>query len=281
MDRKMTTKILLTFDVDLQLLWTGTFRRTTLGEVSRGEYGARVGLPRVLELLKKENIKATFFVPGKIAEIYPELILNIQSLGHEIGLHGYAHERWNELNSEQEEEIINKGKTVLEDLLSKEIIGFRSPAWNLNPWSAETLLKHGFKYDSSLMADDFSPYYLRIGDLVNLDGEIHFGKESGLLEIPVAWELDDFPYFSFTGRQTGLSSPHEVMKRWLEELNYAIKQSNSVFTLTMHPEIIGRGPRIEMLQEFIKKIKSNEGNINFCTASDCLDVDGISNRVLL
>lgn len=265
----MTTKVNLTFDVDFQLLWTGTFHKTTLAELSRGEYGARVGLPRVLALLEKEKVKATFFVPAKNIEIYPELIRAIHEQGHEIGLHGIAHERWNQLTEEEEITILSEGKRMLEEFLQTEIVGFRSPAWNLNMKSPQLLLENGFKYDSSLMADDFKPYYLRVGDSATIDGNIVFGEETALLELPVSWELDDFPYFAHTGQKQGLSSPQYVFERWMEEFYYADKLPNSVYTLTMHPQVIGRGPRIEMLEKFIKTIKENS-NAEFCTASECL-----------
>lgn len=266
----MTTKVLLTFDVDFQLLWTGTFHKTTLAELSRGEYGARVGLERILNLLEQEAIKATFFVPAKQIENYPYLIKKIHDKGHEIGLHGISHERWNQLSEEQEREILFHGKKMLEEFLQTTISGFRSPAWNLNMITPSLLQEYGFKYDSSLMADDYTPYYLRIGDSASIEGNIIFGQPSSILEIPVSWELDDFPYFAFTGKNRGLSSPDFVFNRWMEEFYYADKLENSVYTLTMHPQVIGRGPRIEMVERLIKTIKE-KSNAVFHTMSECLE----------
>lgn len=260
----MSTKVMLTFDVDFQFLWIGTFRKTTLRELSRGEYGARVGIHRILDLLKDEDLKATFFIPGKVAEIYPELVLKIKNGGHEIGLHGYIHERWTDLDFNEEKQVIEKGKNSLESLIGSDITGFRSPALDLNLHSPGLLLDAGIKYDSSLSAQDYEPYYLRTGDKVNLDGNIQFGEESALMEFPMPWELDDFPYFSH-GRHTGLAAPSEVKARWCEELDYAKGIPDSIVTYTMHPQVIGRGPRIEMVRDFIRTYKDK---VEFCTMKE-------------
>lgn len=265
----MNTNVLLTFDVDFQYLWIGQFKNIQLSNLSRGEFGAKVGLPRILDLLDRENVKATFFVPGKVAELYPELIKELHRKGHEVGVHGYAHERWNELNYDEEKAILIKSKQILETLLDTEIVGFRSPAWNLNEHSVDLLLELGFKYDSSLMAGDFHPYYLRTGDRITEQLDIKFGEETELLEFPVAWELDDFPYFTFTGRTMGLSSPDFVLERWIEEVDFASQLESSVVTYTMHPQVIGRGPRIKMLENLINYIKK-ENRATFSTMSQCL-----------
>lgn len=260
----MSTRVMLTFDVDFQFLWIGTFRKTTLRELSRGEFGARVGIHRILDLLEEESLKATFFIPGKVAEVYPELVMKIKEDGHEIGLHGYIHERWTDLDFNDEKQVIEKGKRSLESLIGTEITGFRSPALDLNLHSPGLLLESGIKYDSSLSAQDFEPYYLRIGDKVDLDGNLIFGEESTLMEFPMPWELDDFPYFSH-GRHTGLASPAEVKARWSEEIEYAKNIPDSIVTYTMHPQVIGRGPRIEMLRAFIKEQKNE---VEFSTMND-------------
>jgi peptidoglycan-N-acetylglucosamine deacetylase len=246
----------LTFDVDLHLLWTGTHKRTQIGEMSRGEFGLSVGLPRILSLLDDEKIKATFFIPGKVAEIYPDTVREIHELGHEIAVHGYAHERWNELDYKTELELVQKSTDIIEQIIKEKVDGFRSPAWSLNSWSVKILNQLNFKYDSSLMADDYTPYYLREGDNMDLDGNIYLGKKTNLLEFPVAWELDDFPYFCFTGRQSGLRLPSEVLAYWKEEYDCSTEYGR-YFILTMHPQIIGRAPRVEMLREFIHYIKTD------------------------
>jgi peptidoglycan-N-acetylglucosamine deacetylase len=265
----MTNKFHLTFDVDLHLLWTGTYHRTALGELSRGEFGLKVGLPRILDVLKEENVTATFFIPGKIGEIFPDKVKEIHDAGHEVAVHGYAHERWNELDYEKEYELVRKSKQILENITGQVINGFRSPAWSLNDKSVGILQELGFKYDSSLMANDYDFYALRKDDYMTLEGDLYFGKETDLIEIPVSWELDDYPYFCFTGKNAGLRSPKDVLECWKLEVDSSIKYG-SHFTLTMHPQIIGRGPRILMLQELIQYIKSYK-NIEFTTLNKVIE----------
>lgn len=251
----MTCRVTLTFDVDLHLLWTGSFKRTNLEDMSRGLYGINEGLPRILKLLREEEIKATFFVPAKLAGIFPDKIKALSLDGHEIAAHGYAHERWNELEQEQEDTILQKSKAILEQTIENEVVGFRSPAWNLNKWSTSLLLKHGYLYDSSLMASDYHPYLLRDGDQMDVNGNLFFGEETNITEFPVAWELDDFPYFAFTGKLAGLRLPSEVLAYWKSELDGAIEERGH-FILTMHPQVIGRKPRLQMIKELIRYAKS-------------------------
>jgi peptidoglycan/xylan/chitin deacetylase (PgdA/CDA1 family) len=252
----MTVRVAITFDLDLQFLWIGTFRTTTLGPLSRGEYGARVGLPRVLDLLEREGLASTFFVPGRVAETYPALVHEVAAAGHEVALHGYGHERWADLGEEEEREVLRRGRSALAEVLGVAPVGFRSPAWDLNLWSPGLLESEGFRYDSSLMADDFRPYRLRTGDEVPPSGPLRFGRLSSVLEFPVAWELDDFPYFAHTGQRTGLADPAAVAKRWLDEFEAAMATPGAVFTLTLHPQVIGRAPRLRMLGDVVAAMRA-------------------------
>lgn len=265
----MSTTVFLTFDFDAQFLWIGSFRNVGLQSMSRGEYGAAVGVPRILELLAREGIPATFFIPGRVAETYPALVREIAAGGHAIGAHGYAHERWGELERDVERGILHRSRAALRDCIGQEVHGFRSPAWELNSWSCELLEEMGFRYDSTLMADDFRPYRLRKGDHIPPEGPLSFGPLSQIVEIPVAWELDDFPYFAHTHRSQGLRDPDEVLWQWLAEYGYAAGLADSVFTLTLHPQVTGRGPRLEMLRKFIQCVRGHEGS-GFSTVDEFL-----------
>src|SRR6516225_9862166 len=86
------TSVCLTFDFDAVSLWVSTFKQTTATPVSRGEYGAKVGIGRVLDLLREKDVKATFFVPAHTAASFPLHTRRIIEEGHEIGVHGYCHE---------------------------------------------------------------------------------------------------------------------------------------------------------------------------------------------
>ncbi len=266
----MTLRACLTFDVDGQFLWLGTFGTRGLQGLSRGEYEVRVGLNRVLGLLAEKKVDATFFVPGQFAETYPQAVREIAGAGHEIGAHGYRHERWAELPAEAEGDILRRSKAALEDCLGQTVRGFRAPGFELNPWSVRLLVAAGFYYDSSLMADDFRPYRLRYEDRIPDQGPLAFGEPSPLVEFPVSWELDDFPYFAFTGRNPGLRAPDEVLRIWIDEFRFANSLPDAVYTLTLHPQVIGRGPRIRMLGELIDQITETD-RVSFSTLNGSLE----------
>lgn len=251
--------VCVSFDFDAISLWLGTFRMATPTPVSRGEYGARVGLPRVLGLLERMGVPATFFVPGHTAQTYPAEVRAIRAAGHELGAHGYLHERFPALEPEQEEQVLARSVSALVEVTGERPVGFRSPAWDFTPGTVERLLAHGFRYDSSMMADDFRPYWCRAGDRAEPDGPFAFGTDTELIELPVAWELDDFPYFHFSNYPylNGTQSPQHVQSIWWQEFDYMHRNvPDGVFTLTLHPEIIGRGPRIEMLERLIRDMKA-------------------------
>ncbi|MEX2650226.1 MAG: polysaccharide deacetylase [Alphaproteobacteria bacterium] len=173
------------------------------------------------------------------------------------------------LSRGEEVEIMERAETALMQVVGVRPIGYRSPAWELSPDTIALLVEHGYRYDSSLTADDFRPYRPRRSDTVEADGEVCFGPEALLWEFPVAWELDDYPYFHFSHRpfNQGLRSPRGVEAIWLAEFEYCRAHlDHGVFTLTTHPEIIGRGFRIAMLERLIGAMKEADG-IKFLTMS--------------
>jgi peptidoglycan/xylan/chitin deacetylase (PgdA/CDA1 family) len=260
--------VCLTFDVDAVSLWTSTFRSSSPSDISRGEFGPRVGVPRILDLLAHRNICATFFVPAVTARQFPELVREVADRGHEIGAHGDLHERLIGLEPAEEEQIHRRSLEALRELLGSAPTGYRAPGWELTPSTIGLLEMLGFSYDSSQMATDFTPYRARRDDRV-VDGEWTRGSDSTVWEIPVAWELDDFPHFF-------LRPPHflpgrsieEIETLWEAEFAYAYDHvPGGVFTLTMHPQVIGRGPRLEMLERLISRMAERDG-VRFARIGD-------------
>lgn len=253
----------LTFDFDAQSLWLGSLGVSSPTYLSRGEYGAVVGAPRILDLLDKYNIKSTWFVPGHTADTYPDVVKEVHQRGHEIGHHGYCHESPVKFEREEEDRILEKGADALERATGVRPEGYRSPAWDLSPNSIDLFLKHGFVYDSSQMANDFTPYRLRKNDQISMEEGIKFGEEIDVLEIPVTWGLDDFPQFEFLlfpMYLMGLSNPSKVKEIWLGDFDYCYNHvPGGAWVLTMHPQVIGRGHRITMLEEMIEYINSKSG----------------------
>lgn len=265
------TRVCLTFDFDAVSIWVSTFKQTTASPVSRGEYGARVGMPRLLSLLRKRSIRATFFVPAHTAVSFPRVVQQILEDGHEVGSHGYCHESPVSMVDGDEARTLEASIAKLQNVLGSGFrpVGYRSPAWDLSNESIGLLEAHGFLYDSSLMGGDFEPYRPRRNDFID-EHAFKPGAESSLVELPVAWELDDYPYFHFSSRpfNPGLRSTVDVGVLWREEFDYCCRQFNDgIFTLTNHPEIIGRGPRIEMLEALIGHMSVTPG-VTFCTCSE-------------
>ena len=256
--------VCLTFDFDAISLWIGPFKARSPSAISRGEFGA-VGCERILRLLDREAIPATFFVTGHTAETYPELVRRITTNGHEIGHHGYLHENPLALETpNQERDVLRKGLDALDRVARVRPVGYRSPSWDNSPWTIDLLLELGFRYESSLMADDFTPYWCRTGDVIPADGPYCFGSETDLVEMPVSWILDDFPHFEYLtpgsgGRSNpGLSAPSKVEEIWRGEFSFMRREvPGGVFTLTMHPQVIGRGHRMLMLEQLIHWMKKD------------------------
>ncbi len=253
--------VCLTFDFDAISLWLGGFRATSLSAISRGEFG-RVGAERLLTLLREQNIRSTWFIPGHSAETYPHIVEQLVAGGHEIGNHGYLHSR--PKSPEDEAAILDRGNDVLTRMTGRRPLGYRSPGAGLSYNMVELLCERGFAYDSSLMGNDFSPYYLRRGDVASDDGPYLFGKPIDVVEIPFTWGLDDFPAFEYVtsraGIQPGLSSPSAVYEIWAGDFDYLYDRiGEGVYTLTMHPQVIGRGHRLLMLERLIRHIQSHRG----------------------
>lgn len=263
------TTVCLTFDFDALSIWVSTFKVTSPTPLSRGEYGARVGLGRVLKVLERHAVPATFFVPAHTAASFPDAVRSIGAAGHEIAAHGFVHESPVALTRAEEVALFARSEDVLAQVTGARPVGYRSPAWDLSPHTMEILEERGYLYDSSLMADDFRPYRPRRNDVVTEEGFTP-GPVCNLIEFPVAWELDDYPYFQFMSRpiNQGLRDPAEVGAIWQAEFDYCCAQvTDGVFSLTNHPEIIGRGPRIEMLDRLVAHMKRQDG-VTFSTLRD-------------
>ncbi|HEU5420991.1 MAG TPA: polysaccharide deacetylase [Streptosporangiaceae bacterium] len=252
--------VALTFDVDGAAPWLSEgpeyARRLTM--LSQGEFGPGRGLVRVLDLLANRGIPATFYVPGHTADQHPGAIAAILEAGHEVGHHGYLHRGSDPLDAADQRIELEQGLTAL----AKHGIqpaGYRSPGWELTTETLGMLAELGFSYDSSLMADD-RPYW----------------EDSGgqpFLEIPGHWSLCDWPYFGYTAYHGGLlADPAAVERSWLEEFESA-RQDRRAVTYTMHPEAIGRGYLLRMLDRVISGM-TTRGRPWFATHAQIAELAG-------
>jgi peptidoglycan/xylan/chitin deacetylase (PgdA/CDA1 family) len=244
--------VALSFDLDNEstALRDG---ETSPALMAQGQYGSRAGLPRVLAVLERHRIPATFFVPAVVARLYPESIEQIVAAGHEVGLHGWIHERNSTLDEATERELLQRAITTLEQATGRRPVGIRTPSWDVSPHTLGLVAEVGLLYDSSFMADD-RPYEL-----------VHRGKPTGIVELPVEWILDDYPYFGMSRTQPirPHMSPDDVLDIWRAEFDGA-RAEGTVFVLTMHPHIIGHRSRIAMLEALIEHMQA-QGDVWFAT----------------
>ena len=227
---------------------------------SRGEFGPRVGAPRILDLLRREAIPTTWFVPGHTIASFPDSVEAVLADGHEIGCHGWAHEDLSALEPDTERDVMVRSVEAVTRISGMAPRGFRAPYWALSEQTLELAGELGIRYDSSLMADDVRLHRVRRGDVHDRTRSA-FGTAGSLVEVPISWALDDWPHFEPGGKGVGpMSAPSKVEELWLGELRYAWdREPGGVLTLTMHPEAIGRGHRLLMLERFIAVARSLDG----------------------
>ncbi|MGW0478449.1 polysaccharide deacetylase family protein [Nonomuraea sp. NPDC003214] len=246
--------ICLTFDFDAISLWLAR-GMTSPGPVSRGEFGAHA-MPRILKALARRGITATFFVPGHTVDTYPAECAAIAEAGHEIALHGYAHEPVSKLDRAGELAAAVRARDSIRRVTGYEPTGNRTPSWDFTASTVDVLLELGCEYDSSLMGTDYTPYYARRGDVADPAGPYRFGEPTPLVELPVSWSLDDYPQFEYLRTDTaimpGLRDPGTVFGNFLDDVDYMIREEpGGVCVLTFHPQVIGRGHRMIGLERFL------------------------------
>jgi peptidoglycan/xylan/chitin deacetylase (PgdA/CDA1 family) len=246
---KIRCAVSLTFDVDGEVLWLSKVSQNpAFGNPvvrSLGDFGPRVGVPRILELLAKYEIKACFFIPGQTMEKYPKMVKEISDFGHEIGFHSYAHLNPASMTLEEEKKDFEKGLELFERTIQKRPLGYRSPALEMSQNTWNLLAAYGFLYDSAMMGADF-PYFQPVA-----------GKH--LVEIPIHWMLDDWVYFGFNmypslPYMSGISSQEKVYEIWSAEFD-GMYEAGCHFVLCMHPQIMGRLSRLNMLERLIRHIQ--------------------------
>ena len=229
--------VCLTFDFDAEEAWLADDPASAGRPVdlSQGAYGARVGVPAILDLLERRGVQATFFVPGRVAQTHGDRVREIVAAGHELAGHGFTHREPASLTEEEEREELALAREALE-IFGVEVVGYRAPGWACSPRTIGLVAELGFRYSSSFM-DDVRPY-------------VHEGTE--VVELPVHWTLDDAPHFWFDGATwtKTIRSAAEVRALWEEEV-LGIRDLGGLAVLTCHPQVIGRPGRLRMLDGFV------------------------------
>jgi peptidoglycan-N-acetylglucosamine deacetylase len=250
--------VALTFDHDA--ISDAIRRGDPVVKLSHGEFGPRVGAPRILELLARRGIPSTWFVPGHTLETFPDSTAAIVAGGHELACHGWFHEDFGELSTDEQRAILEQSAEAVERVTGARPAGWRAPYWALGPRTLELVEAAGFAYDSSLMDGDYGLHRVRIGDRHSTSDGTRWGRESRLVEVPVYWALDDWPHFEPGPSRDGLAAPSKVLEIWLAELDYAWRHApGGLLSVAMHPECIGRGHRMAMLESFIDAAAALDG----------------------
>ncbi len=217
-------------------------KRRTL--MSQCEYGPRIGVPRLLGLLAYLKVPATFFIPGYIVEQHPRMVEAIIAAGHEVGLHGYLHEKLAYLGEAEEEDILGRCIEILSRFTGSRPMGYRAPWFETNPWTAELLKRHGLAYCASAMGDDV-PYF----------------HQNGLVEIPGQWLLEDWEQFAFNADPAWGFTPEnceKVFDLWWREFD-AMRDFGCCFVLTLHPWLSGRPSRVRLLEDLVAAMQAKGG----------------------
>ena len=272
-------------DVDAVAGWLGSYGgEDSPDDISRGLFAGEVGSPRLLKLFERYGLKTTWFIPGHSVETFPEQMQAVAAAGHEIGIHGYSHENPIAMTPEQEEAVLDRSIELITALAGKRPTGYVAPWWEFSRVTNELLLKKGIKYDHSLMHNDFSPYYVRVGDnWTKIDYSqqpeswmkpLVRGQETDLVEIPANWYLDDLPPMMFIKKAPnshGFVNPRHLEEMWRDQFDWVYRELDyAVSPITIHPDVSGRPQVLLMLEGLIEHIQGHAG-VRFATMDEIAD----------
>ena len=260
--------VMFTFDLDGDTTWENGNRGLPNGDkyiksLSIGQYGPKRCVERILAKLEEYGVKGTFFVPGLTAERYPDIVCKIEEMGHEIGHHGYAHERFASHTVEEQIEIIEKTQEIYKRLIGHTVTGFRTPSGD---WTVETpklLYERGFLYSSSMRGDD-RPYRTVID-----------GKKTDFIEIPTKWEVDDYvamAYNMYPAEPVGqdrISCYRDVYDNFYREF-LGHHEYGLCISYMNHPQVIGSPGRIKILDKLLENI-TKRNDVWVATGSEIAD----------
>ncbi|SEH01145.1 Polysaccharide deacetylase [Nonomuraea solani] len=283
----MPKEILVAYGVDVDAVagWLGSYGgEDSPCDISRGLFAGEVGSPRLLRLFEKYDLRTTWFIPGHSIETFPDQTRMVVDGGHEIGVHGYSHENPIAMSRDQESAVLDHCIDLVERYSGRRPTGYVAPWWEFSPVTNELLLERGIKYDHSLMHQDFTPYYVRVGDSwTKIDYSLpaaewmkplRRGQETDLVEIPANWYLDDLPPMMFvkaSPNSHGFVSPRHLEETWRDQFDWVYRESDyAVFTMTIHPDVSGRPQNLLMHERLIEYISGHEG-VRWATFDEIAD----------
>ncbi|RZK71641.1 MAG: polysaccharide deacetylase [Rhodococcus sp. (in: high G+C Gram-positive bacteria)] len=272
----MSKKIYVNFGVDVDAVagWLGSYGgEDSPGDISRGMFAGEVGVPRLVKMFDKYDITTSWFVPGHSIDTFPREIEQVVAAGHEIGIHGYSHENPIAMTRQQETDILDRSIELIESFTGSKPTGYTAPWWEFSKVTNELLIERGVKYDHSLMHNDFTPYYVRVGDSwskidYSQPAETWMkplvrGQETDLVEIPANWLLDDLPpqmFIKSSPNSHGFVSPRHLEEMWRDQFDWVYREMDyAIFPVTIHPDVSGRPQSLLMLERLIEYINQHDG----------------------
>lgn len=251
--------VMLTFDFDAEFLRISRAKskgkEIGFSDYSRGQYGPHEGIYRCLDMLDSYGVPATFFVPGIVAETYPEQVKEIHLRGHELACHGYMHESQRGISRAEEEEILEKSEEALKAITGKCLVGHRGPESIIHPFTPELLHERGYLYSSSMKDCDWA-YLHQVS-----------GKEIPLVELPGDVMMDDFTYYYFTFSDPAVRAMYtnrEVLGNWKAEFDGLAREGDKILVFKLHPQMIGRASRIDMVGRLVAYMQQRGAWIVTC-----------------
>ena len=251
--------VVISFDLDAEagFLASDPANAQRPGVLSAGQYGPKIGLPRLISMLARKAVPATLFTPGWVAETYPDAVRAAVAAGMEIGHHGYHHTPPATQSRDEERESIYRGIEAIDRVSGTRPVGYRSPSWDFSANTLDLITEAGFAYSSNMMDDD-APY-------------LH--PNTNIVELPIQWLLDDAPFFLFRAPyQRPISALSTVYEAWTEEFEglYAERDAGKCYILTMHPFVMGRPGRVRLLERVIDFIQTHQ-DVRFMRCQELAD----------
>ncbi|AWT24871.1 MULTISPECIES: polysaccharide deacetylase family protein [Corynebacterium] len=283
----MSKKILVSFGIDIDAVagWLGSYGGAdSPNDIQRGIFAGEVGIPRLLKLFSRHDLRTTWFIPGHSLETFPDQCRAIVDAGHEVGGHGYSHENPVAMTPQQEHDVVEKATELLTELAGKAPRGYTAPWWEMSSYTPTVLKEFGYTYDHSQSHKDFVPWYSRVGEKwTPIDytrapeywmKPLEFGREIDLVEVAANWYVDDLPPMMFiksSANSHGFVSPNDIEQLWKDQFDWVYRELDyAVFPITIHPDVSGRPQVLLMLERLINYMKEFEG-VEFTTMGEIAD----------
>jgi peptidoglycan/xylan/chitin deacetylase (PgdA/CDA1 family) len=259
---------------DAVSLWIGSYGGAdSASDISRGVLSAKRGVPRLLELFRRYGIKPTWHITGHSMESFPRAANMIVESGSEIGIHGYLHENPQAMSRQQEADVLDKSIELATSLTGKKPTCYAAPWCEFSDNTIDLLLSRGLTCDTSMMEEDFRPYYLRKGDSwTKIDYSKpaadwmkpwKAGQEVDIVEIPPSWHLSDASPTIFVKtlpNSQGWLTGQQIGQIWMDHFDWVYRNHDyAVYPICVHPDASVRAHVLMALERLIVHMLQHSG----------------------